>query len=53
MVKNANQFGKHFLSLKGIEAYVGVLPEKYTALLVEPDIKLETCATDVTVKDLK
>ena len=50
MVKNANQFGKHFLSLKSIEAYGEVLPEKYTALLVEPDIKLETGATDVTNK---
>ena len=50
MVKNANQFGKHFLSLKGIEAYVEVLLEEYTALLVEPDIKLETGATDVTNK---
>ena len=50
MVKNANQFGKHFLSLKGIEAYVEVLPEEYMALLVEPDIKLETGAPDVTNK---
>ena len=35
MVTNANH-GKHLLSLKSIEAYVEVLPEKYTALLVEP-----------------
>lgn len=50
IVQNANEFGKNFLSLQGIEAYVEVLLNEYTALLVEPDIKLENGALDVTNK---
>lgn len=48
IVKNANEFGQNFLTLQGIEAYVEVLLEEYTKLLVEPEIKLETGAIDVT-----
>ncbi|KAI0561207.1 Glycosyltransferase family GT90 [Gracilaria domingensis] len=48
MVKNANEFGHNFLSLKAIEAYVDVLLQEYTSLLVEPEIKLENGAIDVT-----
>lgn len=52
IVRNANEFGKNFLSLKGIETYVEVLLEEYTALLVEPEIKLENGAVDVTNKQV-
>lgn len=48
VVKNANEFARNFLSLQGIEAYVEVLLQEYTALLVEPDVKLENGATEVT-----
>lgn len=48
MVKNANEFAKNFLTLNGIETYVQVLLEEYTSLLVEPDIKLENGAMEVT-----
>ncbi|CAN8069858.1 unnamed protein product [Agarophyton chilense] len=48
MVKNANEFAHNFLSLKAIEAYVEVLLQEYTSLLVEPEIKLENGAVDVT-----
>lgn len=48
IVKNANQFAQNFLTLQGIEAYVEVLLDEYTKLLVEPDIKLENGAVDVT-----
>lgn len=50
IVKNANDFAHNFLSLEGIETYVEVLLQEYTALLVEPDIKLENGATEVTNK---
>lgn len=50
IVKNANEFAKNFLSLAGIESYVEVLLEEYTKLLVEPDIKLENGAIDITHK---
>lgn len=50
IVRNSNEFAHNFLTLKGIESYVEVLLEEYTALLVEPDIKLETGAMDVTNK---
>lgn len=52
IVKNANEFASNFLSLKGIETYVEVLLEEYTALLVEPDVKLENGAIDVTDKEV-
>lgn len=52
IVKNANEFAHNFLSLRGIEAYVEVLLEEYTALLVEPEIKLENGAVDVTNKQV-
>lgn len=52
IVRNANEFANNFLSLRGIEAYVEALLEEYTALLVEPDIKLETGAIDVTNKQV-
>lgn len=48
IVKNANEFAKNFLSLQAIEAYVEVLLDEYTKLLVEPDIKLENGAIEVT-----
>lgn len=48
IIRNANEFAKNFLSLRGIEAYVEVLLEEYTALLVEPNIKVENGARDVT-----
>lgn len=50
IVQNANEFGKNFLSLAGIESYVEVLLEEYTALLVDPTVKLENGAMDVTNK---
>lgn len=52
IVKNANEFAQNFLTLKGIETYVEVLLQEYTALLVEPEIKLENGATDVTNKQV-
>lgn len=52
IVKNANDFARNFLSLRGIETYVEVLLQEYTALLVEPDIKLENGATEVTGKQV-
>lgn len=52
MVKNANEFAHNFLSLRGIEAYVEVLLDEYTQLLVEPDVKLEKGAIDVTGKKM-
>lgn len=48
IVRNANEFARNFLSRAGIEAYVEVLLEEYTKLLVEPDIKLEHGAVEVT-----
>lgn len=48
IVRNANEFAANFLSLNGIEAYVEVLLDEYTKLLVEPDIKLENGAVEVT-----
>lgn len=52
IIKNANEFAHNFLSLSGIEAYVEVLLEEYTNLLVEPDVKLENGAVDVTNKQV-
>lgn len=52
IVKNANEFARSFLSLRGIETYVEVLLQEYTALLVEPEIKLENGATEVTGKQV-
>lgn len=52
IVKNVNEFAHNFLTLKGIEAYVEVLLQEYTALLVEPDIKMENGAMDVTFKSV-
>lgn len=52
IVKNANDFARNFLTLRGIEAYVEVLLQEYTALLVEPDFKLENGAIDVTNKQV-
>lgn len=50
MVENVNDFANSFLSLNGIEAYVEVLLEEYTKLLVEPDITVENGAIEVTNK---
>lgn len=52
IVKNANEFAHNFLTLDGIKAYTEVLLEEYTKLLVEPDIKLENGALDVTNKQV-
>jgi hypothetical protein len=52
IVKNANEFAQNFLTLAGIEAYVEVLLSEYTSLLVEPDVKLENGAIDVTDKQV-
>ena len=52
IVKNANEFAHNFLSLKGIKAYAEVLLHEYTKLLVEPEIKLENGALDVTHKQV-
>lgn len=48
IVKNANEFANNFLTRSGIEAYVEVLLDEYTKLLVEPEIKLEHGAVEVT-----
>lgn len=50
IVKDANEFANNFLTLRGIEAYVEVLLEEYSKLLVEPEIKQEAGAIDVTGK---
>lgn len=50
IVKNANEFAHNFLTLQGIETYVEVLLSEYTKLLVDPEIKLENGAIDVTGK---
>jgi hypothetical protein len=50
IVRNANEFAHNFLTLSGIEAYTEVLLAEYTALLVEPDVKLENGALEVTDK---
>lgn len=50
IVKNANEFANNFLTRSGIEAYIEVLLEEYTKLLVEPEIKLENGAIEVTNK---
>lgn len=50
IVKNANEFASNFLTRRGIETYVEVLLEEYTKLLVEPDIRLENGAIEVTHK---
>lgn len=50
IVRNANDFANNFLTLKGISTYVEVLLNEYTALLVEPDVKVEPGAIEVTNK---
>lgn len=50
IVRNANDFANNFLTLQGISSYVEVLLNEYTALLVEPDVKVEAGAIDVTNK---
>jgi Glycosyl transferase family 90 len=50
IVRNANEFAHNFLTLGGIEAYAEVLLAEYTSLLVEPDVKLENGALEVTDK---
>jgi Glycosyl transferase family 90 len=50
IVRNANNFANNFLTLAGISSYVEVLLAEYTALLVEPDVKLEAGAVEVTNK---
>lgn len=50
IVRNANEFANNFLTLNGIMNYVEVLMAEYTALLVEPDVKLEPGAIEVTNK---
>lgn len=50
IVNNANEFAHNFLALAGIEAYVEVLLDEYTRLLVEPDVRIENGAVDVTNK---
>lgn len=50
IVRNANDFANNFLTLRGIESYIEVLLQEYTALLVEPEIKLESGAIEVTNK---
>jgi Glycosyl transferase family 90 len=50
IVRNANDFANNFLTLQGISSYVEVLLSEYTALLVEPDVKVEPGAIDVTNK---
>lgn len=52
VVHNANEFSKNFLSLQGIESYVEVLMREYTSLLVEPNIRLENGAIEVTNKQV-
>lgn len=52
IVRNANAFASSFLNLKGIETYVEVLLREYTALLVDPNVKLEAGAVDVTVESV-
>ncbi|GAB0497237.1 hypothetical protein MMPV_008561 [Pyropia vietnamensis] len=48
VVAAANEFAWNFLTLTGIETYVEVLLDEYTKLLVDPAVKLETGAVDVT-----
>ena len=48
VVAAANAFAWNFLTLAGIETYAEVLLDEYTKLLVDPTIKLETGAIDVT-----
>ncbi len=48
IVRNANDFANNFLTLKGIETYAEILLSEYTALLVDPNVKLERGAVDVT-----
>lgn len=48
VVAAANTFAWNFLTLSGIETYVEVLLDEYTKLLVDPAVKLETGAIDVT-----
>lgn len=50
IVANANQFATNFLTLAGIESYVEVLLDEYRTLLVDPHIKLENGAVEVTNK---
>ena len=50
IVANANEFASNFLTLSAIETYVEVLLQEYRNLLVDPSIKLENGAIDVTNK---
>jgi Glycosyl transferase family 90 len=50
IVRNANEFAANFLSLSGIEAYIEVLLQEYTDLLVEPVVAVESGAVEVTNK---
>lgn len=50
IIRNANEFASNFLTLRSIENYVEVLLSEYTSLLVEPDVKLEPGAIEVTDK---
>lgn len=52
IVKNANDFARNFLSLSGVEAYVQVLLQEYTALLQTTVIEREMGAIDVTDRQI-